>query len=842
MQKRLSTVLLVLCIALALIPGSALAADSIQLSIPDTAQRANVYALNGGDTPQPFTYDIPEYGAAVLIFYNTDCPNSQSLFCSMNYTDWVRRKNINVYAIESTGKTREEVQAFKSACMGENLRFVNMYCDSASPTGSAQVFHYLNLTDPSADSVTFPYVAVVTAEANGNQIRYAEGGIRDAGSVFNWLSILMGVGDPPDYPYIPDRFDPSGTSDSSETPEPSETSEPSDTSREKQSGGTGITKMSRQEITSLLSDNPTAVPGNVFDEQPSCASPCAAGKVSESALQTALNRLNALRRIAGLPDARLGTDLCENAQYGAVVMARLGTITHYPQNPGDVPSDFFSQAAEAARTSNLSAGRSLPEAVDGLMLDKSGSNLESLGHRRWQLNPSLGKVGFGYAENPESMYRRYMVEKVFDTSGSGCSYDFISWPASGNFPVGAFFTPDAPWSITLNPAQYQTPSQSAITVTLTKQDGGQTWTFSGSGYSTSDRGEYFHVNNDGYGVGNCIIFRPEGVSGYNGHYTVRVDGLKARDGSPVEDFVYSVDFFEPGSGSGTGSDSGSGSNSGHTHEYRTEVTAPTCTKKGYTTHICDQCGDRYQDSETAALGHNYGEWHVTTTAGASTAGQQERVCSRCGDRQTETIPATGSSGGSSGSGNTGKKPATPATPSKPSAPSTPTAPSGGARSFPDVPAGAWYESSVDYVVSKGLFGGVGNNSFAPGNNMTRAMMWTVLARHMGVETGGGSVWYQKAQEWAVSQGISDGARADGFVTREQFVTMLWRLSGEPGADSAAGFADSGRISSYARTAVDWAVGRGILNGYRDGTFRPQGTATRAEVAKMLTVFCTAEER
>lgn len=157
--------------------------------------------------------------------------------------------------------------------------------------------------------------------------------------------------------------------------------------------------------------------------------------------------------------------------------------------------------------------------------------------------------------------------------------------------------------------------------------------------------------------------------------------------------------------------------------------------------------------------------------------------------------------------------------------------------FADVASSAWYAGFVQYVVEKGLFGGVGNGRFDPDGNMTRAMMWTVLARYRGVETGSGSNWYDAARSWAVAQGISDGSMADGNVTREQFVTMLWRLAGQPDAVSSAGFTDSGNISGYAKIAVDWTVAQGILNGYHDGSFRPQGSASRAEVAKMLTVFC-----
>ena len=196
---------------------------------------------------------------------------------------------------------------------------------------------------------------------------------------------------------------------------------------------------------------------------------------------------------------------------------------------------------------------------------------------------------------------------------------------------------------------------------------------------------------------------------------------------------------------------------------------------------------------------------------------------------------SGSGGGGGGGGGGSSKPAIKPG-DKPTTPGT-TAPSGGVAGFNDVAPGAWYADSVKYVVEKGLFGGVGNGRFAPNDNMTRAMMWTVLARYMGVNTNTGSNWYEAARTWAMEKGISDGTMADGNVTREQFVTMLWRLSGEPTVDNGASFTDSGKVSGYAKTAVDWAVAQGIVNGYSDGTFKPQGSATRAEVAKMLTVFC-----
>jgi hypothetical protein len=79
------------------------------------------------------------------------------------------------------------------------------------------------------------------------------------------------------------------------------------------------------------------------------------------------------------------------------------------------------------------------------------------------------------------------------------------------------------------------------------------------------------------------------------------------------------------------------------HEYKDEVTAPTCTEKGYTTHTCTRCGDSYQDTEVDALGHDWGQWAVTTEPTCDQQGEETRTCARCGEEETrpvETIPHT----------------------------------------------------------------------------------------------------------------------------------------------------------------------------------------------------------
>ena len=243
-----------------------------------------------------------------------------------------------------------------------------------------------------------------------------------------------------------------------------------------------------------------------------------------------------------MPAASLDQSWCEDAQYGAVIQGVLGTLSHTPSQPAGMDKTFYNRAYAAAASSNLSAGRTLVAAVDGLMLDASGSNLASVGHRRWLLSPALAKVGFGYVDNGNG-YKVFTDVKVFDrgavSSSHSVNYDSFGWPAAGYFPNDtAAFTSSTPWSVFLNPSIYAAPSG----ITVRVSGGGKTWTLSGS-YKATDTGAYLGViPADGYNYGNthCIIFRPDGVTGYAGVYTVEIQGLKYKKDNSSAPFTYSV--------------------------------------------------------------------------------------------------------------------------------------------------------------------------------------------------------------------------------------------------------------------------------------------------------------
>ena len=163
--------------------------------------------------------------------------------------------------------------------------------------------------------------------------------------------------------------------------------------------------------------------------------------------------------------------------------------------------------------------------------------------------------------------------------------------------------------------------------------------------------------------------------------------------------------------------------------------------------------------------------------------------------------------------------------------------SGGALPFADVDKGAWYYDAVSYVYANGLMDGTGASEFAPEANMTRAMVWTILARIDGEEIFGTS-WAEDARAWAMESGVSDGTDPSCLVTREQFAAMLWRYAGAPvgGGMAVSEFTDGASVSDYAADAVTWALSEGVLTGMGDGALAPQGTATRAQAAAMLMRF------
>ncbi len=169
----------------------------------------------------------------------------------------------------------------------------------------------------------------------------------------------------------------------------------------------------------------------------------------------------------------------------------------------------------------------------------------------------------------------------------------------------------------------------------------------------------------------------------------------------------------------------------------------------------------------------------------------------------------------------------------------------------DVAAGAWYAASVEHVTDRGYMQGFSSNQFCPDLRLTRAQMVQVLYNMAGDHTAGNNpsrfgdvmpnAWYYNAVTWGASQGIVKGYedglfRPENPIKRQDVVLMLYRYLGEPevSGNRLAQVPDGSRVTPYAAQAMEWALERGLVKGYTDGTVKPQAGITRAEFATLLT--------
>ena len=265
----------------------------------------------------------------------------------------------------------------------------------------------------------------------------------------------------------------------------------------------------------------------------------------------------------------------------------------------------------------------------------------------------------------------------------------------------------------------------------------------------------------------------------------------------------------------------------HTHSYKAVVTAPTCTAKGYTTHTCS-CGDSYVDTYVDALGHAWDSGTVTKQPTATETGVRTYTCTRCSATKTETIPATGSVDVT--------------------------------QMFTDVEKN-WACPGIQYCVTHGIMGGMGNGTFAPTGTTTRAQIVQILYNLEGTPAVSGTTpftdltanWYKPAILWAYQNNVVAGTSPTTFdpdqpVTREQIAVILTQYmfhvlkmerTWTP-ADLST-FPDGANVSSWAKEAMQDAVALGLINGTKapdDKVYLdPQGSAARQQVATILMNFC-----
>ena len=259
----------------------------------------------------------------------------------------------------------------------------------------------------------------------------------------------------------------------------------------------------------------------------------------------------------------------------------------------------------------------------------------------------------------------------------------------------------------------------------------------------------------------------------------------------------------------------------------TLVTEPTCTRDGLRTRTCTDpgCGKTLSE-RVPALGHDWDDGVIVRAPSGVRMGERRITCRRCGLTQAEAIPPEIAA----------------------------------YEQFHDLDRNAWSYDGIAYCVARGLMSGTDTHTFSPGGVTTRAQLVQVLYNLAGEPDMTGvttpfadarSGWYRDAVAWAYRTGIVSGTSDTTFspdqaVTREQIAVILMAFAAQvPGAErpavpaDLAAFPDGGSVSPWARDAMADAVALGILGGAEvNGTLwlRPQGQATRAEVATVLAGF------
>ncbi len=246
------------------------------------------------------------------------------------------------------------------------------------------------------------------------------------------------------------------------------------------------------------------------------------------------------------------------------------------------------------------------------------------------------------------------------------------------------------------------------------------------------------------------------------------------------------------------------------HAYIVEVMPPTCTARGYTSHYCPGCGDRFRTDYTNPLGHRYDDGVIIKEPTLTAMGRVLYTCIGCGDTYQETIPKL-------------------------------------TNPFEDIDDQAYYFAPVIWAVNAGITSGLDETHFGPDNLCNRAQVATFLWRAAGMpapksgenpfrDVPKGS-FYESAVLWAFETGITTGTDANHFspdapCNRAQVVTFLHRFRGCPEPTVTTAFPDVAAGSFYHK-AVLWAAQRGITVGMDGGFFRPELSCSRAQIVTFL---------
>lgn len=288
------------------------------------------------------------------------------------------------------------------------------------------------------------------------------------------------------------------------------------------------------------------MPYPIYIQEPEDYPPYAnIGTLVTEALDVGLLRLNVFREMAGLYPLEYSVSNNTQAQYAAFIGKVNRFISHHPSQPEGFSDALYQACAWACARSNLAGpGYQMLRAIDAYMTDhQSQINLNTVGHRRNILKPSLKYIGIGQVYDYNALFINDSSYGVLSTQ-----YDIIAYPAANSYmPLNQiFWEAKSPWHIVFNNRFFSQPNIDNLTVRIEK-NGEVIWENSGElDYNHQTlTGPYMIINTTSYGTGgSCLIFRPDIVAYTPGEYIVYIDGLYNRDNEPI-DFKYKVTMFDP---------------------------------------------------------------------------------------------------------------------------------------------------------------------------------------------------------------------------------------------------------------------------------------------------------
>lgn len=307
----------------------------------------------------------------------------------------------------------------------------------------------------------------------------------------------------------------------------------------RKSGDLALPFLSKEDIKKMLdktdASNLPSDPTQWYTRQPKYTAPYDAGELKQEYVDLALQRLNVLRRLAGLPEVVTTPEYNALAQAGAALMVVTQNFGHGTQPvPAGITadSDFYKKGKQGTNQGNVYPQYPLIQSIDGYNLDPGNPGV---GHRLWQLNPGLQAVGIGSAikkkdaDGKEIGYGGNVEVVTYTKAPEGAvtpigEWDFVSWPSPGYFPLeGNLFGNPSFWHVQFNGGKYTVGAGKII---VTRVDTGEQWIEEHTG-------------------GNTLVFNKSNTWRADlGKYTYEVTGVRDKTTNIPVRFVFTTEFFD----------------------------------------------------------------------------------------------------------------------------------------------------------------------------------------------------------------------------------------------------------------------------------------------------------